>query len=74
MLNIIKNGLLIEITRLLVENEKLQSELRCLRRNIPMQKKRVNGKKFCPICNYPIDRNAPAQHYCDGCGQALKVF
>lgn len=64
-----------ERTRLLVENEKLQSKLRYLnRRNIPMQKKRVKGKKFCPICNYPIDRNVPAQHYCDRCGQALKVF
>jgi len=53
----------------------LQSELRCLnRRNIPLQKKIANGKKWCPMCNYAIDRNVPAQHYCDRCGQALKVF
>lgn len=67
-----KEWLINEITRLLKENEKLQSELRCLnRRNIPMQKKRVSGNRFCPICNYPIDRNVPPQRYCDKCGQAL---
>ena len=70
-----KEWLINERTRLLKENEKLQSELRCLnRRNIPLQKKIVNGKKWCPMCNYAIDRNVPAQHYCDRCGQALKVF
>lgn len=63
-----------ERTRLLKENEKLQSKLKCLNgRDIPIQKKLVNRKKFCPICNYPIDRNVPAQHYCDRCGQALIV-
>lgn len=70
-----KEWLINERTRLIEENEKLQSELRRLnRRNMPMQKKIVYGKKFCPICNYPIDRNVPPQNYCDKCGQAFKVL
>lgn len=70
-----KEWLVNERTRLLEENKKLQSEHICInRRDIPIQKKIVNNKKFCPICNYPIDRNVPAQHYCAECGQALKAY
>lgn len=55
----------------MISESEYEEYCRLKEKDSPKLKKRVNYRKYCPVCGYLVDDLVPPQKYCDRCGQRL---
>ena len=59
------------LEHIMISKSEYEEYCRLKEKDSPKLKKRVNYRKYCPVCGYLVDDLVPPQKYCDRCGQRL---
>ena len=61
------------LEHVVISKSEYEEYCRLREKDSPKLKKRVNCRKYCPVCGYLVDDLVPPQKYCDRCGQRLCI-
>ena len=71
LVSINAEGELNMLEHIMISKSEYEEYCRLKEKDSPKLKKRVNYRKYCPVCGYLVDDLVPPQKYCDRCGQRL---